>query len=106
MAIFITSKLSGLESVRLCVPGGARLSGTGASGAAAARPAALAMREAVAGERPTQAPAAAVVAAARVRAYVPTAHVAGAGNQIFGQQKTQHLTMWALRGLDPWSDPA
>ncbi|WP_059013236.1 hypothetical protein [Streptomyces specialis] len=108
MAIFFMSKLTGLESVRLCVPGGAPLSGTGVSGAAAVRPVALASREAAAGERPAQASAAAVVAAAaaRSRAYVSIAHVAGAGNQIFGQQKTQHHSMWALRGLDPWSDPA
>ncbi|WP_130796676.1 hypothetical protein [Streptomyces otsuchiensis] len=30
---------------------------------------------------------------------------AATDDQLFGQQKTQLLTMWALRGLNPWSDP-
>ncbi|WSA47679.1 hypothetical protein OIE51_18725 [Streptomyces sp. NBC_01803] len=100
------SKLTGLGSVSLCMPGGVRLSGTGVSGATAARPATLATREASVSERPTQAPTAAVVAAAPSGAYVPVTNVAGAGHQIFGQQKTQLHTMWALRGLNPRSDPA
>lgn len=29
----------------------------------------------------------------------------GADAQLFGQQNTQLHTMWALRGLDPWSQP-
>ncbi|ARQ68720.1 hypothetical protein [Streptomyces marincola] len=99
----LTLKLTGREDVRLCMPGGSRPSGTAVSAVPAARPAAVALR-AAAGERPIQAPAAAVVA--RTDAYAITVDVAGAGNQIFGHQKTQLHTMWALRGLDPWSDPA
>jgi hypothetical protein len=49
------------------------------------------------GERPTQAPAVAVMA--EVKAYAFTA-TNGAGNQ-----KQQH-PKWASRGLEPWSDPA
>jgi hypothetical protein len=99
------TKLTGHELVALLASGGSRLSGTAMSGAAAARAAAPAPR-AAAIERP-KAPAAVVAAAAaHVDAYVTTCHVAGAGNQIFGQQKTQLHTMWALRGLNPWSDPA
>ncbi|RBM11894.1 hypothetical protein [Streptomyces sp. PT12] len=106
MANPIIKTLVGLDSVRLCVPGGSRLSGTGVSGAAAVRAAAAGSRAALS-ERPIPAPAAAVVAAeARVGAYATTADVSGARHQIFGQQKTQLHTMWALRGLDPWSDPA
>ncbi len=103
MASKMISKATGREVVRLCMSGGSRLSGTGVSGAVAACPAAVALR-AAAGERPIQAPAAAV--ADRTDAYATTVNVAGAGNQIFGHQKTQLHTMWALRGLDPWSDPA
>ncbi|MDT0342562.1 hypothetical protein [Streptomyces litchfieldiae] len=99
------TKLAGHEFAGICALGGVRLSGTGVSGAAAARPAAVAPR-AAANERPIMAPASAVVAVARTRAYDRITDVAGAGNQIFGQQKTQLHTMWALRGLDPWSDPA
>ncbi|WP_431036647.1 hypothetical protein ACQYWQ_21190 [Streptomyces sp. P6-2-1] len=47
-------------------------------------------------ERPTQAPAAVVTEQAH--AYPIAA--AGAGNPM-----TQHHTMWAFRGLEPWSDP-
>lgn len=47
-------------------------------------------------ERPTQAPAA--VVAEEAHAYPIAA--AGAGNPT-----TQHHTMWAFRGLEPWSDP-
>ncbi|MFE9255510.1 hypothetical protein [Streptomyces sp. NPDC006879] len=49
-------------------------------------------------ERPTQAPVA--VMAAQALVYAPAA--AGAG---FPKQTTQHHTMWAFRGLEPWSDP-
>ncbi|SOD60982.1 hypothetical protein SAMN06297387_102398 [Streptomyces zhaozhouensis] len=57
-------------------------------------------------ERPISAPETAAVAAAAggVAAYGATANLAGAGHQIFGQQTKSH-SMWALRGLDPWSDP-
>ncbi|MFE2377946.1 hypothetical protein [Streptomyces sp. NPDC059398] len=50
-------------------------------------------------ERPTQAPEAAVAIAG-----IPSYAFAAAGAE-FGQQATQHHTMWAFRGLEPWSDP-
>jgi hypothetical protein len=86
-----------------CLPGGTRLSGTGLSGAAATRPATIAVRDV--DQRPIQAPA--VVAAERFDAYGASAAAVanGAGHQTFGQQKTRLHSMWALRGLDPWSDP-
>ncbi|GAB2920662.1 hypothetical protein [Streptomyces mayteni] len=102
----ITTKLIDREFVGLLLADGdVRLSGTGLSARAAVRPAvSAAIREAAASERPILAPAA-VAVKAHMGAYV-TANAAGAGNQLFGQQKTQFHTMWALRGLDPWSDPA
>ncbi|MFF2651242.1 hypothetical protein [Streptomyces sp. NPDC058045] len=75
--------------------------GTGLSGISAVRSGAalpiagLPVREG--NERPTKAPEA--VAAAQAHAYAFAA--AGAG---FRKQNKQH-TMWAFRGLDPWSDP-
>lgn len=98
-------KLTGRSVVSLCLPGRWRPAGAGAADAAAARPVSLAAREVAAKERALQAPP---VAVARVDAYdaanASAAH--GAGHQTFGQQKTQIHTMWALRGLHPWSDPA
>ncbi|MFI8518662.1 hypothetical protein ACIGEZ_12675 [Streptomyces sp. NPDC085481] len=52
-------------------------------------------------ERPTKALEAGVVGKAQATAYGFAA--TGAGIQ---QQTTQHHTMWAFRGLEPWSDPA
>jgi hypothetical protein len=105
------TKLTGHQAVFGCVPGGVRLLGIGMSGAVAARPAAAVREVRVVDERPIQAPA--VAAAALIDAYdAPAAtarnatHGAAPANQLFGQQKTQLHTMWALRGLDPWSDPA
>ena len=78
--------------------------GTGLSGIRAVRPASsvslavLPVRER--NERPTKALEAAV-AAAKARAYAFAA--ASAGTK---KQQTQHHTMWAFRGLEPWSDPA
>jgi len=80
-----------------------RVHGTGVSGAAAAGASVPAAGEAAA-ERAMRAPVA-VVAVER-DTHTLMADVTGAGNQLFGQQKTQLATMWALRGLDPWSDPA
>ncbi|MFC4032555.1 hypothetical protein ACFO3J_13815 [Streptomyces polygonati] len=78
-------------------------------------------------ERPIQAPAAAAAAApAQAYAFAAAAYGAGAGTaegdlaangQMAaekaltgpahnGQQKTQHGSEWAFRGLQPWSDPA
>ncbi|MFH8794491.1 hypothetical protein [Streptomyces sp. NPDC017941] len=73
-------------------------------GSAAVRPASaslpvsgLQIREG--NERPTKAPEAAAVAA-QAQAYA----FAAAGAE-FRKQTTQHHTMWAFRGLEPWSDP-
>ncbi|MEI5101651.1 hypothetical protein RB200_28025 [Streptomyces sp. PmtG] len=78
--------------------------GTGLSvGTAAVRPAAslapagLLIREG--NERPTKAPEAVATAQAQTYAFA----AAGAG---FRTQTQQHHTMWAFRGLEPWSDPA
>ncbi|WP_251067447.1 hypothetical protein [Streptomyces sp. ISL-36] len=93
--------LSGSAFIGSGLPG-TGLSGAGLAGAAALRPAA-----ALAGlpvmernERPTKALEAGV-AAVKAQAYGFAA--TGAGTK---QQTTQHHTMWAFRGLEPWSDPA
>ncbi|MFI8926103.1 hypothetical protein ACIG3E_00270 [Streptomyces sp. NPDC053474] len=98
-----TAKMTDRSVVASCLLGFSHQS-TGLSvGNAAVRPAAslpamgLQIREG--NERPTQAPEAAV-AAAQAQAYAFAA--AGAG---FRKQTTQHHTMWAFRGLEPWSDP-
>ncbi|MDB1086846.1 hypothetical protein PJ985_04620 [Streptomyces sp. ACA25] len=93
MTMKTITKLVGREAVASC-PLESGLPGTGA----AVRPAASRIRER-SSARPIQAPE---VAAAAVDCS-DAAH--GAGNQLFGHQKTQLCTMWALRGLDPWSDP-
>ncbi|MFF4171415.1 hypothetical protein [Streptomyces sp. NPDC001744] len=49
-------------------------------------------------ERPTRAREAGAAAKANAYGFAAT----GAGIQ----QQTQHHTMWAFRGLEPWSDPA
>ncbi|MGW4159608.1 hypothetical protein [Streptomyces sp. NPDC004788] len=54
-------------------------------------------------ERPTKALEAGVVGKAQATTYGFAAIATGAGIQ---QQTTQHHTMWAFRGLEPWSDPA
>ncbi|MEV5969199.1 hypothetical protein [Streptomyces sp. NPDC051921] len=54
-------------------------------------------------ERPTKALEAGVVGKAQAMAYGFAAAATGAGIE---QQTTQHHTMWAFRGLEPWSDPA
>ncbi|MEV6651353.1 hypothetical protein [Streptomyces sp. NPDC051219] len=93
------TKMTDRSVVATC-PLGSSLRGTGLSGISAASPASLAglpVRER--NERPTQAPEAAV-AVAQAHAYASAA--AGAGCK---KQTTQHHTMWAFRGLEPWSDP-
>jgi hypothetical protein len=104
------TKLIGHEAAAAVVSaalGEARLSGTGVSGAVAARPLPLASREAAVAERPLAAPAAAVVTPVADPGYAVISVIrAGAVNRTFGQQKTQLHTMWALRGLDPRSHPA
>ncbi|MEV0257557.1 hypothetical protein AB0H82_25285 [Streptomyces sp. NPDC050732] len=102
-----TAKMTDRSVVASCLLGFSN-QGTGLSGGIpAVRPlpasmplAGLRVSEANEGnERPTQAPEAAV-AEAQAQAYAFAA--AGAG---FRKQTTQHHTMWAFRGLEPWSDP-
>ncbi|MDJ0462116.1 hypothetical protein [Streptomyces sp. H27-C3] len=96
------------HSVVATCPLGSSLRGTGLSGIAAFSPAVLSPAVLVLAdlpvrernERPTEAPEAAV-AVAQAHAYASAA--AGAG---FKKQTTQHHTMWAFRGPEPWSDPA
>ncbi|GAA3890112.1 hypothetical protein [Streptomyces sedi] len=72
--------------------------------------AAMPMSDAIgvfADERPISVPetAAAAAVAGGVAAYGnATANLVGAGHQTFGQQTKSH-SKWALRGLEPWSDP-
>ncbi|MEV8113316.1 hypothetical protein ACFV0Z_11560 [Streptomyces xiamenensis] len=117
MASITLTKLSGLSGhdvVSSCLPGGSHLFfATGVSGAEAVRE--VRIERAERSERPTQAPAVVAAAAAQASdAYdaIAAAAANGAGaaavaaNQLFGQQKTQLHTMWALRGLKPWMHPA
>ncbi|MBL1066324.1 hypothetical protein [Streptomyces sp. 7-21] len=98
-----------------CLPGGVRIIGTAAprvvaanaaavNAVAAVRPAAREeAREAAASARPV---AFSAVAAARIDAETAFAAPGAGTSQTLGQQKTQLHAMWALRGLQPWSDPA
>ncbi|WP_432744043.1 hypothetical protein H7827_09070 [Streptomyces sp. JH002] len=117
MASITLTKLSGLSGhdvVSSCLPGGSHLFfATGVSGAEAVRE--VRIERAERSERPAQAPAVVAAAAAQASdAYdaIAAAAANGAGaaavaaNQLFGQQKTQLHTMWALRGLKPWMHPA
>ncbi|MFJ8585035.1 hypothetical protein ACIRD2_10300 [Streptomyces sp. NPDC093595] len=102
--ISTTAKMTDRPVVSACSLGlsGSAFIGTGMSGFAAVRPAmlltALPVRER--NERPTKALEAGV-AAAEAQAYAFAA--TGAETK---QQTQQHHTMWAFRGLEPWSDPA
>ncbi|MFC0846274.1 hypothetical protein ACFH04_21540 [Streptomyces noboritoensis] len=103
-----TAKLTDRSVVATC-PLGSSLQGTGLStgvsgllGLSVVIPSSLASLPVRNGnERPTQAPEAAVVKG-QAQAYAFAAAGAGAEKQ----QTTQHHTMWAFRGLEPWSDPA
>lgn len=108
ISIIETQKMTDLSVVSACPLGltrssAASLRATGLSGVSAVRPLSLVslpvMRER--NERPIQAPAAAVAKAAQAQAYAFAA--AGAGAK---KQTTQHHSMWAFRGPEPWSDPA
>ncbi|MFF8608576.1 hypothetical protein ACF06X_21850 [Streptomyces sp. NPDC015346] len=82
---------------------GTGLSGLGMAGVGALRPAAVpaglpAMER---NERPAKALEAGVAAVKAAQAYGFAA--TGAETK---KQTTQHHTMWAFRGLEPWSDPA
>ncbi|MET9591337.1 hypothetical protein ABZY45_10210 [Streptomyces sp. NPDC006516] len=106
ISIINTIKMTDPSVVSACSLGLTRssalsLRGISASGVSAARPLSLAIlpvRER--NERPTEAPEAAV-AKGQAAAYAFAA--AGAGAK---KQTTQHHTMWAFRGPEPWSDPA
>jgi len=106
ISIINTIKMTDPSVVSTCSLGLTRssalsLRGISASGVSAARPLSLAIlpvRER--NERPTEAPEAAV-AKGQASAYAFAA--AGAGAK---KQTTQHHTMWAFRGPEPWSDPA
>ncbi|MFD5028231.1 hypothetical protein [Streptomyces sp. NPDC058373] len=93
-------KMTDRSVVNLCMSGVSSL-GTGMPGLAAVRPASpislsyLPVRER--NVRPIQAPAVEAAAEAHVYAFA----AAGAGFP-----KTKQHTMWAFRGLEPWSDPA
>jgi hypothetical protein len=50
-------------------------------------------------------PATAAPVATKALANAPAFIAGGVDAQLFGQQKTQLFPMWALRGLDPWSEP-
>ncbi|GAA1924893.1 hypothetical protein GCM10009837_57790 [Streptomyces durmitorensis] len=113
-----TAKMTDRSVVASCLLGFSNL-GTGLSGgiaAAAIRPESsvlplslprlnvLPMREVNEGsERATKAPEAVVTAQAQAYAFA----AAGAGSKKKTQHQTtqQHHTMWAFRGLEPWSDP-
>ncbi|MEV4917531.1 hypothetical protein AB0K47_12060 [Streptomyces tirandamycinicus] len=98
-----TAEMTDRSVVSACSLGlsGSAFIGTGLSCSMAARPAVfgadLPVRER--NERPTRALEAAAVAA-EAKAYALAATGAGIKKQ------TQHHTMWAFRGLEPWSDPA
>ncbi|MFD5426079.1 hypothetical protein [Streptomyces sp. NPDC127084] len=97
-----TANLTDRSVVSVCSLGlsGSAFIGTGLSGFAAELPVslcvALPVRER--NERPTKALAAGVVKA-EAKAY-------GFAAASAGMKQTQHHTMWAFRGLEPWSDPA
>ncbi|MFI1395130.1 hypothetical protein [Streptomyces sp. NPDC020681] len=96
-----TAKVTDRSVASACSLGfSASFNGTGVSGISAALPV-----SALAGlpvlernERPTKALEA--VAAGKARAYAFAAASAET------QKQHQHHTMWAIRGLEPWRDPA
>ncbi|MGC5346156.1 hypothetical protein ACPXCE_04950 [Streptomyces sp. DT24] len=107
ISIIKTDKMTDLSVVSACSLGLLRssesaLRGTGVSGLSVGSPLSLAsFPERKRNERPTEAPAAAVVKGQAQAAYAFAAVGAGAT-----KQTTQHHTMWAFRGPEPWSDPA
>ncbi|MFI8960953.1 hypothetical protein ACIGO8_02475 [Streptomyces sp. NPDC053493] len=104
-----TAKMTDLSVVSACTLGlsasaSSALLGSGLSGAGLpvlGMPGLL-MDRPERNERPTKALEAGVVGKAQAPAYGFAATATGAGIQ----QTTQHHTMWAFRGLEPWSDPA
>lgn len=99
MATTTKTKMTDRSVVATCLLGSS-LRGTGLSGVSAVSPVSLAslpIRDR--NERPTKAPEAAVAIAG-----MPSYAFAAVGAE-FGTQAAQHHTMWAFRGLEPWSDP-
>ncbi|MEU8519192.1 hypothetical protein [Streptomyces sp. NPDC048577] len=80
---------------------GAGTPGTSMPGFASLRPAAVLTGLPVMerDERPTEA------LEAGVAACKASAHAIAATGAETEQQTTKHYTMWAIRGLEPWSDP-
>ncbi|MFC9941923.1 hypothetical protein [Streptomyces pratensis] len=111
ISIINTIKMTDPSVVSACSLGLTRsselsLRGIRVSGVSAVSPLSLAslpVRER--NERPTEAPEAAVVKG-QALAYAFAAAGAGAKKQTKQHQTTQHHTMWAFRGPEPWSDPA
>ncbi|WP_432127039.1 hypothetical protein [Streptomyces sp. bgisy082] len=100
-----TAKMTDRSVVSTCSLGfsavsfiGTGLPATGLSGIG--MPTAVELRASVdlRNERPTKALEAGAAGKAKAYAFAAT----GAGTQ----QQTIHHTMWAFRGLEPWSDPA
>lgn len=106
ISIIETNKMTDLSVVATCTLGsslpGTGLSGFGRlSGTEVARPESLAvLTRSERTARPTEAPAAAVVAAS-ANAFAFAAN----GAESRQQYQTKH-EMWAYRGLEPWRDPA
>ncbi|WP_327325940.1 hypothetical protein OG735_28235 [Streptomyces sp. NBC_01210] len=103
-----TAKMTDRSVASACSLGfSAAFNGTGVSGISAALPVVglggLPVLER--NERPTKALEAGV-AAAKARAYASAAAGAETQKQTKQHRTTQHHTMWAFRGLEPWSDPA
>ncbi|MFJ2111057.1 MULTISPECIES: hypothetical protein [unclassified Streptomyces] len=102
-----TVKMTDPSVVSACTLGfsGSQLIASGLSGASAVRPSGLPVlpvreRDGLErNERPCKALEAGVAAAQAPQAYA----FAATGAET---KQTQHHTMWAFRGLEPWSDPA
>jgi len=98
-------KMTDLSTVSLCMLGVSNL-GTGLSGIPAVRPASTVSLAGLTGRERNERPSKALEAGA-VEAQAPAyAFAAGAGSVKSLKQTTQHHTMWAFRGPEPWSDPA
>ncbi|MGH3313863.1 MAG: hypothetical protein ACRDP3_25320 [Streptomyces sp.] len=85
-----TTKMTDRSVIATCLLG-SRVDGAGLSGVV------LGGRE-----RPTKTPEV-TAAAAQAATYALAFAANGVGD---ASQKTQHHTMWAFRGLEPWRDPA
>ncbi|MCP9944666.1 hypothetical protein LUX12_07545 [Streptomyces somaliensis] len=100
-----TAEMTDRPVASACMLGlsGSAFPGSGLSGLSAVRPSSFVAAFPVvegfeADERPVEA-----LEAAAAQAPVYALAATGAGQT---KQTKQHLTMWAFRGLEPWSDPA